>query len=499
MWKLLISKWKCLTILVFICGYVFLALKAYNKVSGVKSIGTYPLTGDNIINTSFRERSKSNDGRTEDYTNDKQLYEGGTGGSLVDLSFPRDTLNELSFPVDTLDDLPFPEGTENSRNDVPFLEGVEGSLNDVTFPEGTGGSDDLSISGGTGDISNGMSVSDRTDIQLSDIANKSKYSSKVQPTAGDNFCNNSTCVLIVGYCRGGTTMTLDVLSETDDSLALFEPISDLTLSSNLKVPVPFYNGTVRNITTVIDLPRVQAEMLIHWFNCDFTKINIGDLKNENLIQHSRDMRLYFTCLRHASFSYCINKLEHVCLSKPRRIIKVIRLQLASLEHILKETTNIKIIYLARDPRAITMSMLKYKIIQSVMKGSKIICNNMLADGNATKLFKSVYPNNIFVLRYETLVQKPVQVFRKVFSFSSLPFTLKVDTYIKHHLLGSDQRNRSPWLTKLGNAVKIANTWRTFISIEQLHDIDTVCHRTYKAFGYRQLDFTSVKNRNITLL
>ncbi|CAG2187097.1 CHST1 [Mytilus edulis] len=437
----------------------------------------------------IRERSKSNDGRTEDYTNDKQLYEGGTGGSLDD----------LSFPGDTLDDLAFPEGTGNSRNDVPFLEGVEGGLNDVTFPEGTGGSNDLSFPGGTGDISNGISVTERTDIQLSDIVNNNKYSSKVQPTAGDNFCNNSTCVLIVGYCRGGTTMALDVLSETDDSFALFEPISDLTLSSNLKVPVSFYNGTVRNITTITELPRVQAEMLIHWFNCDFTKINIGDLKKENLLLHSRDMRSYFTCLRHDSFSYCINKLEQVCLSKPRRIIKVIRLQVASLEHILKQTTNIKIIYLVRDPRATTMSMLKYKLIQSVVKGSEIICNKMMADRNATKLFKSVYPNNIFVLRYETLVQKPVQVFGKVFSFSNLPFTLKVDNYIKHHLLGRDQRNRSPWLTKFGNALRIANTWRTFISSEQLHDIDTACHRTYKAFGYRQLGFTSVRNLDVTLL
>lgn len=72
-----------------------------------------------------------------------------------------------------------------------------------------------------------------------------KFQFKILSITGDNFCNNSTCVLIVGYCRGGTTMTLDVLSKTDDSLALFEPISDLTLSSNLKVPVPFYNGTVR--------------------------------------------------------------------------------------------------------------------------------------------------------------------------------------------------------------------------------------------------------------
>lgn len=102
------------------------------------------------------------------------MYEGGRGGSLDD----------LSFPGDTLDDLAISEGTRNSRNDVPFLEGVEGSLNDVIFLEGTGGSNDLSFPGGTGDISDGISVTERTDIQLSDIVNNNKYSSKVQPTAG---------------------------------------------------------------------------------------------------------------------------------------------------------------------------------------------------------------------------------------------------------------------------------------------------------------------------
>lgn len=100
------------------------------------------------------------------------MYEGGTGGSLDD----------LSFPGDTLDDLAFHEGTGNSRNDVPFLEGI---LNDVTLPEGTGGYDDLLFPSGTGDISNGISVTERTDIQLNDIVNNNKYSSKVQPTAGE--------------------------------------------------------------------------------------------------------------------------------------------------------------------------------------------------------------------------------------------------------------------------------------------------------------------------
>ncbi|CAC5359751.1 unnamed protein product [Mytilus coruscus] len=362
------------------------------------------------MNTSFREfqRSLTNNGRTEDNANYKEFYEGGTGSSRNDLSFLEGTGDNSNY-------LSFNEGTGENGSDLSVPEGTGGS-NNLSVPEGTGGSNNLSFPGGTVDISNDQSVTEDTDIQISEIVNNNRYSSKVQSTHGNNFCNNSTCVLIVGYCRGGTTMTLDVLSETDGSFSLFEPISDLTLSSNLKVPVSFYNGTVRNITTIKELPRVQAEMLIHWFNCDFTKLNIGDLKNENLLLHSIDMRSYFTCLRHASLSNCINKLEQVCLSKPRRIIKVIRLQMASLEHILKGTTNIKIIYLVRDPRAITISMLKYGLIQSVVKGSGIICNQMMADRNATKLFKSVYPNSIFVLRYENLVQKPVQVFRKVFSF-----------------------------------------------------------------------------------
>ncbi|XP_052103158.1 carbohydrate sulfotransferase 3-like [Mytilus californianus] len=315
----------------------------------------------------------------------------------------------------------------------------------------------------------------------------------------DNFCNNVTCVLIVGYVRGGTTMILDTLAETNSNFYLFEPIRNLTESSYANMPITFYNGTVRNISMDRNLARVQTEMLNHWFNCYFTKINIGDLKNNHLI-HSRATKSYFACLRKSPFPFCIKMLESVCVPKTRRIMKVVRLRMKSVEHILKKTDNLKIIYVVRDPRAQIHSLIKSGLLdqKSVKVHSRELCEDMMSDFNSTKILKRAYHNNIFMLKYEALVTNPLQNFRKLFSFSNLPFTTRVDSYIRHHMLESGTGHEINFNAKSGNSTLIAIKWRTAINKKHLRIIDEACHRTYETFGYHQLDIKSLQTLSIDI-
>ncbi|CAC5406381.1 CHST1 [Mytilus coruscus] len=233
----------------------------------------------------------------------------------------------------------------------------------------------------------------------------------------DNFCNNVTCVLIVGYVRGGTTMILDTLAETSSNFYLFEPIRNLTESSYAKMPITFFDGKVRNISMHGNLPRVQTEMLNHWFNCDFSKINIGDLKNNHLI-HSRATKSYFACIRKSSFPFCIKMLESVCVPKARRIVKVVRLRMKSIEYILRKTDNLKIIYIVRDPRAQIHSLIKSGLLDPkvVKVHSRELCEDMMSDFNSTTILKRAYHNNIFMLKYEDLVKNPFRILENCLAF-----------------------------------------------------------------------------------
>ncbi|CAG2223904.1 unnamed protein product [Mytilus edulis] len=315
----------------------------------------------------------------------------------------------------------------------------------------------------------------------------------------DKFCPDVTCVLIVGYVRGGTTMILDTLAETSSNFYLFEPIRNLTESSYAKMPITFYNRTVRTISKHGNLPIVQTEMLNNWFNCDFTKINIGDLKNDHLI-HSRATKSYFACLRKSPFPFCIKMLESVCVPKARRIIKVVRLRMKSIEHILRKTDNLRIIYVVRDPRAQIHSLIKSGLLdpKKVKVHSRELCEDVMSDFNSTKVLKRAYHNKIFMLKYEALVKNPLLHFRKLFSFSNLPFTAKVDNYIRHHMLETGTGYESNFNAKSGNSTLIANMWRTAINKEHLSIIDEACHRTYETFGYLQLDIKSLDTLSIDI-
>lgn len=260
-------------------------------------------------------------------------------------------------------------------------------------------------------------------------------------------------------------------------------------------PVCFF----RNISKDENLPGIQTEMLNHWFNCDFTKINIGDLQNNHLI-HSRATKSYLACLRKSPFSFCIKMLESVCEPKARRIMKVVRLRIKSVEHILRKTDNLKIIYVVRDPRAQIHSLIKSGLLDQnkIKVHCRQLCEDMMSDFNSTKVLKRAYHDNIIMLKYEALVKNPLPNFRKIFSFSNLPFTAKVDNYIRHHMLVTGTGYESNFNTKSGNSTLIANMWRTAINKKHLSSIDEACHRTYETFGYRQLDIKSLESLSIDI-
>ncbi|XP_052089666.1 carbohydrate sulfotransferase 5-like isoform X2 [Mytilus californianus] len=312
--------------------------------------------------------------------------------------------------------------------------------------------------------------------------------------AHDNF------VLIVGYFRGGSTMTLDVLSTTENSFYVFEPINFLSFDTYENTAITFLNGSSRLLDKIMELPAVQADMLANWFNCRLSDINLSDLRSSNLQYHSRMTREYYQCQRRSNISSCIGHLVEVCKQMKNKILKVVRLRMETTELLLNTLPNLKIIHLVRDPRGILNSLMRAKLIgvNDFKSKASEICNDILSDIKSTTKLKTLYPNTIFLLKYEALVKNPTAVFKRIFNFTNLSYSQKVEMFIQSHLLGHSSGGSNAFLTKSGNANMIASNWRKTIKPDEVIEINKLCHTVFETLGYQEVNHKTLQDRNESL-
>ncbi|XP_063415825.1 carbohydrate sulfotransferase 5-like [Mytilus trossulus] len=318
---------------------------------------------------------------------------------------------------------------------------------------------------------------------------------KVSDTAShDNF------VLIVGYFRGGSTMTLDVLSTAENNFHVFEPINFLSFDTYENTAITFLNGSSRLLDKTTELPTVQAEMLANWFNCRLSDINLSDLRSSNLQYHSRSTQEYYQCQRRSNISSCIRRLVEVCKQMKNKILKVVRLRMETIELLLKRLPNLKIIHLVRDPRGILNSLMRSKLIGVNDFESKAsdICNAILSDIKSTTRLKTLYPNTIFLLKYEALVKNPTAIFKRIFNFTKLNYSQKVEMFIQSHLLGHSSRGNNAFLTKSGNGNMIASNWRKTIQPDEVVEINKLCRTVFETLGYQEVSHKTLQDGNESL-
>lgn len=250
-----------------------------------------------------------------------------------------------------------------------------------------------------------------------------------------------------------------------------------------------------------ELPEAQAEMLFNWFNCKFEDVNISDLVSSNLLHHSKVTTPYYRCQQRNGITKCLNRLLNACKPTTNRILKVVRLRVKTLELLLEQLPGLKIIYLIRDPRGIIHSLRKTGLIseESVKNESEKLCKRHMAEDlpNAFDL-KRKYPQNMYTVKYETIVSDPLIVFKYLFNFTKLPYSLLVEKFIKSHLMRSSGRGHGHFITKSGDAQLIASDWRRTIGEGQLGIIDRACADVYRSIGYLQTDLRTIRNTNISI-
>lgn len=138
--------------------------------------------------------------------------------------------------------------------------------------------------------------------------------------------------------------------------------------------------------------------------------------------------------------------------------------------------EVKVIHLFRDPRAMMDSQVRKNDVNvqhfpTFVNRTQYMCQKMLSDFEVAEQLKLSYPDKIFTIRYETLVDTSTETVRKLFSFLGIPFLENDDSFVR---MTSIRNRRFP-------------TWRRHISQGRLEVINTYCHQLYEKFGYIPLD------------
>ncbi|XP_061185802.1 uncharacterized protein LOC133193903 [Saccostrea echinata] len=303
--------------------------------------------------------------------------------------------------------------------------------------------------------------------------------------------------LIVGYMRGGSTLTADIVRHTEGDFYMFEPLHGVSQAMRRNSSTQFLNGTVRKIFRE-EQQSVYPELLYHWFTCNFDHIDIASLTNHFILFHTPELKDYYYCLRTKRSTKTKNKLRIVkmcsvllrikCRTAATRTIKTIRLSIYMAGKLLKWLPNLKIIYLLRDPRGIINSQFERKINEgkNVSFLAKELCNTISYDLNNFDNLEHCHKSRMMKLIYENLCQYPHRIVAKIYAFLNIDYTWERKLYVQRIMKGPVRR--CSYCTDRGNALRSAYRWISVINENTLNITKLLCSFLYTKLGYQHLEY-----------
>ena len=171
---------------------------------------------------------------------------------------------------------------------------------------------------------------------------------------------------------------------------------------------------------------------------------------------------------------CLAALKSKCKQSSTVINKYIRMSMPMAEKIFHRSAGqeVKVIHLFRDPRAMLDSQLRKNDVNvqhfpTFINRTRQMCQNMLDDLNYAETLKQTYPGRIITVRYETLVDYPIQSVKSILSFLGLPYLESDENYVLR--------------TRISN--RTFPRWRLHIPQSHLEVVDKYCRLLYDRFGY----------------
>ena len=248
------------------------------------------------------------------------------------------------------------------------------------------------------------------------------------------------------------------------------------------------------MTTISDRIDQSLRELQNWFDCNLYQISREALLHVHFLIRNQQIGPYLKCFQR-SYNVqlvhdCVPFLQRACELSTLRLIKIIRLPLTAFTADWEEMSQVKVIYLVRDPRGILYSRNSVNELQDFNKSLKVhayeLCQNMSSNLKHFHLLRRFFPNQVKVVRYETVAMRPVSETVRLLAFvgvtpSKRDMLRVVDTAF------AEWDSDGPYFISRRDPKKVPYRWLKNATRHSIRVIDAMCRDLYPSLGYLALD------------
>ena len=185
---------------------------------------------------------------------------------------------------------------------------------------------------------------------------------------------------------------------------------------------------------------------------------------------------------------CTSLLSASCNSRQLRATKTVRATMASMEPLLKNLPNFRIIHLIRDPRGVILSrknhedesvLAKYSLqggkSEILKREAQLYCRTVVRDLKVRRQLEELYPGRIYPLIFDHLVEDIQQTVNNIYFFLNSTYPTNIVAWIKKNsLIGNKYGERSS---------DVAARWTKNLTIEQNDEVLKVCQEFFDLIDY----------------
>ncbi|XP_070549792.1 carbohydrate sulfotransferase 1-like [Ptychodera flava] len=249
---------------------------------------------------------------------------------------------------------------------------------------------------------------------------------------------------------------------------------------------------------------MSAELLHNFYRCDFLTHNAYHFR---LLNAARSKALQKICeLQKNCKNVSISYIREECLKNEVMVIKSIRVEdlnyLMPMLH--QDCFDLKVVLLARDPRAVASSRKYFKFINPLHKTlyelgiakplndtttqlhpdnvhdyCKWLERNLAVFRNATSRTR----RRIVVLRYEDVVTNVTQKALELYKTLGIKATENVLKWIADNTQSKESAKRGSMQTKR-NSTSTALAWRSDLSMDDVKLVQSACDDVMQTLGYK---------------
>ncbi|ELT88080.1 hypothetical protein CAPTEDRAFT_206602 [Capitella teleta] len=169
-----------------------------------------------------------------------------------------------------------------------------------------------------------------------------------------------------------------------------------------------------------------------------------------------------------SLEPCIEILSQNCTSAEMRVTKTVRATMPSIRTLLEIDTNVRIVNLVRDPRAVALSRMSFFSTRgSFSKNNrileaKIFCRSVTRDLNLFNELRQQHPGKLIQVIYDDFVKDPQEYAKAIYEFLDSPPPQETLRWLSINTKGKR------------NSTNIADQWQSRIPYGEVRLINEFC-------------------------